>query len=395
MSADTERPARALAPPAARHRNASVVLIGALIGLTWSAALRGWMVQLAGEESTVTWLTLGFLLFPGALVGALLGTAAAAHAGGRSPRRILVWAPLLLAAVLLNPTMLLLLLREGYGGGSLMVVAIGLTAGYALSHLRLSLLTVLCGVIAVSGLAAIAMMATMAAPLATARGVWVCVFGLALVLVLCLASALPHRHLPPLGNWAYVGIGGLCGLAWASGLRSFMAAVVGPESQVTWVNTVVWILLVGVMVGALLGYAEWRRSTGLPRPALTAAPLLFAGVLLPGLLHPATMFDGGIGGGAVGVPLLGMAGAYCLAGRRTWARVVCGAVFLAGATLWVVVADDVGGAGFALDTARGLWASLLYLSLLATLALAAAIPLRGSEEPRESNAFSGAGGHHG
>jgi len=389
MSADIERPPTALAPAAARRRPSSVVLIGALIGLTWSAALRGWMAQLAGKESSVTWLTLVFLLFPGALVGALLGHAADAQARGRTPRRILVWAPLLLAAVLLDPTMLLLLLRQGYGGGSLMVVATALSAGYAFTHRRLSMPTVLCGLLAMSGLAAIAFMATLAAPLATPRGVWVGVFGLSLMLVLCLASALPHRHLPPLGSWAYVGIGGLCGLAWASGLRSFMAAVVGPASQVTWVNTVVWILLVGAIVGALLGYAARLRSTGLPRPALTAAPLLFAAVLLPGLLHPTSMFVGGIGGGAVGVPLLGMAGAYGLAGRSVWARVACGALFLAGVTLWVVVADDVGGPGFALDTARGLWASLLYLCLLATLALAAAIPLRASDEPRESNALSG------
>lgn len=63
----------------------------------------------------------------------------------------------------------------------------------------------------------------------------------------------PHCHVPHPGWRGDVGIGGLCGLAWAGGLRSFMAAVVGPESQVTWVNTVVWILLVGAVVGALLG----------------------------------------------------------------------------------------------------------------------------------------------
>ena len=79
MSADIERPPSALAPAAARRRHSSVVLMGALIGLTWSAALRGWMAQLAGEESSVTWLTLVFLLFPGALVGALLGRAADAQ----------------------------------------------------------------------------------------------------------------------------------------------------------------------------------------------------------------------------------------------------------------------------------------------------------------------------
>ena len=238
------------------------MLIGAVIGLTWSAALRGWMVQLAGERSTFTWLTLGFLLLPGAVVGALLGHAGRAHARERTPRRILVWAPVLLAAVLLDPTMLLLLLRHGYGGGSLMVVATALSAGYALTHRRLSLPTVLCGLVAVSGLAAIAFMATLAAPLATARGAWVCVFGLSLMLVLCLASAVPHRHLPSLGRLGHVGIGGLCGLAWAGGLRSFMAAVVGPASQVTWVNTVIWILLVGAIVGALLGYAAWRARRG-------------------------------------------------------------------------------------------------------------------------------------
>ena len=144
MSADIERPPTALAPAAARRRPSSVVLIGALIGLTWSAALRGWMAQLAGKESSVTWLTLVFLLFPGALVGALLGHAADAQARGRTPRRILVWAPLL-PVVLLDPTMLLLLLRQGYGGGSLMVVATALSAGYAFTHRRLSMPTVLCG----------------------------------------------------------------------------------------------------------------------------------------------------------------------------------------------------------------------------------------------------------
>lgn len=359
-----------------RRRPATLVAIGMVAGLTWSAALRGWMMQLAGQGSTFTWLTFDFVLLPGTVVGALLGGAAATHAGGRTPRRILVLAPVLLAAVLVDPTMMLLLVRTGYGGGSVLVVVTALCGGYALTHRRVSLLTVLGGLTSVSGLAAIAFAATMAAPLATARGVWMCAFGVALVLLLCFASALPHRLVPHLGRTGLVAIGGLCGLGWAAGLRSFMAAVVGPDSQVTWVNTVVWILLVGTIVGALLGDAEWRRSSGRPRPVLTCAPLLFAGVLLPGLLHPTTMFEAGIGGGAIGVPLLGMAGAYALAGRRNWARVVCGSMFLAGMTLWVVVADDVGGAGFALDTARGLWATLLYLGLLTTLALATAIPLR-------------------
>ena len=377
MTADTVRPpAAASVPPAGRRRHASVVLTVALIGLTWSAALRGWMVQLAGAESTVTWLTLVFVLLPGAAVGALLAHATGAHARGRTPRRVLVWAPVLLAAVLLHPPMLLLLLREGYGSGSLLVVVTALSAGYALTHRRRSLPTELCGLVAAGGLVAVTGMATLAAPLGTARGVWVGALGLTLLMVLCLAAALPHPRLPLVGRGAHIGIGAVCGLAWAGALRAFMAAVVGPDSQVTWVNTIVWILLVGTVVGGVLGYAEWRRSTGRPRPVLATAPLLFAGVLLPGLLHPTAMFADGIGGGAIGVPVLGLAGAYGLAGRRTWARVVCTAVFLTGLTLWVVVADDVGGPGFALDTVRGVWATVLYLGLLLTLALATAIPLR-------------------
>ena len=36
--------------------------------------------------------------------------------------------------------------------------------------------------------------------------------------------------------------GGICGLAWACGLRGFMAQVAGPQSEVTWSWTFGWIL---------------------------------------------------------------------------------------------------------------------------------------------------------
>lgn len=381
MSADTVRPPSAsVATMSAQGKHAKAVVIGVVVGLTWGAALRGWMVQLAGAESRFSWLTLGVVMLPAATLGALLGHASDARARGAAPPKFLVWTPLLLLAVLLDPEMFLLLVRSGYGGGSVLVVATGLSGGYLLTHWRFSLWTVLCGIVAAIGLATTAAIATMAAPLTTARGVWVCLFGLSLVLALCLASTVPHRQVPGLGWKGYVGIGGLCGLAWACGLRGFMAAVVGPESQVTWVNTVIWILLMGTIAGALLGWAEWRRRAGRPRPALTAAPLLFAGVLLTGLLHPTTMFAGGIGGGAIGVPLLGMAGAYALAGKRNWARALCGSLFVTGMIAWAVMATDVGGATFALDTVRGLWATTLFFGLLVTLALAAAIPLRATGE---------------
>jgi len=50
-------------------------------------------------------------------------------------------------------------------------------------------------------------------------------------------------------------VGGLCGLAWAAGLRGFMAQIAGSESTVDWAGTFGWILLPGIGVGALLGWA--------------------------------------------------------------------------------------------------------------------------------------------
>ncbi len=381
MSADTVQPPSAsVATTVGRHRHSPAIVIGAVIGLTWSAALRGWAVQLAGEESSLTWQGLGSVMLPGAFAGALLGYAADARGREGAPQRMVVWAALLLLAAMLGSA--LPALPTGTPGVVVVMVATGLCIGDVLTHWRFSLRTVLGGTVAASGTVAITILTTMTVPITTARGTWVCLFAISLVLVLGLASTLPHKapQLPGPGATGYVGIGLLCGLAWACALRSFMAAIAGPESQVAWLNTVVWILLMGAIAGALLGRAEYRRSMGSPRPALTAAPLLFAGVLLPGLMNPTSMFEAGIGGGALGVPLLGMAGAYGLAGTRTWARAVCGSLFLAGMVLWVMVAPAVGGGTFALNTARGLWATILFLGLLITLALAATIPLRAVPE---------------
>jgi membrane protein implicated in regulation of membrane protease activity len=51
-------------------------------------------------------------------------------------------------------------------------------------------------------------------------------------------------------------------------------------------------------------------------------------------------------------------------------------VFLTGLAVWALTATSVGGHDFALTTPHGLWATLLYYALLATLALAASVPLR-------------------
>jgi len=79
-----------------------------------------------------------------------------------------------------------------------------------------------------------------------------------------------------------------------------MAEIAGSASDVKWVGTFVWILAPGVLTGAL-----------------------FAGVLVHGLVTARggplagleEFFADGLGGGAIGVPLYGMAGGYALSGR--------------------------------------------------------------------------------
>ena len=66
---------------------------GAVAGLAWAGALRGWMMLLVGDESAVTWRTPVYVLAPGALVGALLGRASDLRAPGRRPPRALAYAP--------------------------------------------------------------------------------------------------------------------------------------------------------------------------------------------------------------------------------------------------------------------------------------------------------------
>jgi hypothetical protein len=174
--------------------------------------------------------------------------------------------------------------------------------------------------------------------------------------------------------WRLVVVGGVFGLAWACGLRGFMAQVAGSGSAVTWGGTFGWVLLPGVVVGALLGWAEYlRRSGGRRRRWLAFSPLLFAAVLLPGLVDPAHFLAGGIGGGALAVPLFGMAGGYALAGGgRRWKRIVCTVLGLMPIPGWLI-------ATLAQDSAIGpreVWVAIYFWSLMAVLSFASAIPHR-------------------
>jgi hypothetical protein len=174
--------------------------------------------------------------------------------------------------------------------------------------------------------------------------------------------------------FAPIAVGAVAGLAWAAGFRGFMAEIAGPESTVEWTGTFVGILLPGAVTGALLGWAEHLRQTGGRRGWrwLALAPLAFVAAT-PGVLV-SVFTEGGIGGGAIAVPLFAMAGGYALSGRgRAWIRAVAGLVALAPIVGWTAAAATVGDG---LTTPRGAWVTVLFASFVAVLALACAIPHR-------------------
>ena len=129
-------------------------------------------------------------------------------------------------------------------------------------------------------------------------------------------------------------LGGLCGLAWAAGMRGFMAQLVQENSTVSWSGTFGYILLPGLLIGLLLGWAEHlRRSGGRRRWRwLALSPLLFTAILFSeGPLGVLGLFEDGLGGGAIGVPLYAMAGGYAISGRGPrWGRLAGGLLALTG-----------------------------------------------------------------
>jgi hypothetical protein len=175
-------------------------------------------------------------------------------------------------------------------------------------------------------------------------------------------------------------VGGLCGLAWAAGLRGFMAQIAGQDSSVTWSGTFGYILLPGLCIGLLLGWAEHLRRQGGRRRWrwLALSPLLFAAILFSaGPAGVLGVFQDGIGGGAIGIPLYAMAGGYSLSRRGPLpARLACGLVSLTAIPIWALTVESFAGADLAVTTPRGLWVAVYFYTFLGLFMIAAAIPHR-------------------
>jgi hypothetical protein len=173
------------------------IAVGAVCGLAWAASMRGWMIQIAGDESTFRWYgTFLLILLPGAALGALLGWAGHLQQTGKLGRRRQLWlmaSPVLLAAALLDPRIFELLITNGMGGGALGVVIIGMTGGYALSGRGSRTTTYISGLVALLLIVACGSIPAENAPLTTPHGAWTATQVLSLLGVLCVACSIPYR----------------------------------------------------------------------------------------------------------------------------------------------------------------------------------------------------------
>lgn len=341
------------------------VLVGAVCGLAWAAALRAVMAEFAGAESTFGWIgTFEGILLPGAVAGGLLGWADHLRRTGGRPRRWLAAAPLVF--VLATPAVVVSVFVDGLGGGALAVPLFGMAGGYALSGRGPRWARQVAGAVAllpVPGWLIATSFVGGALALDTPRGAWLAVLFLSLLAVLSLACTVPHRALPDLlrSRPRLVLAGIVCGLAWGAGLRAFMAAAAGPDSSVGWFGTFGIVLLLSAVVGGLLGWAEHLRRTGVGHRLrrLALAPLLFT-------VDPASLV----------VTLPALAGGYALSGRGSrrarWTTGVCALLPVPLFLLVVTVLDDIRSLG----TPRGAWMAVLLFSHLAVLTLACTIPRR-------------------
>ena len=172
----------------------------------------------------------------------------------------------------------------------------------------------------------------------------------------------------------YLLVGGICGLAWSSALRGWMAQLAdgmpSSHSEVTWL-TLVLVLLPGTIVGALLAYSAYLRAVGRPVSRwLVLSPALFASALLdPKIL--AGLVTNGTGGGSLIVIATALAIGYVVARPRWSVMRVLLALFSA---LGLLVIIGMGGLAAPLTTPRGVWVSLYGFSLVFLLGLASALP---------------------
>jgi hypothetical protein len=168
-----------------------------------------------------------------------------------------------------------------------------------------------------------------------------------------------------MGRLRLILVGAVLGLTWAAALRGYMMQLAGPTSTFTFSGTFGIILPTGILVGALLGWAEYQRRADRQHPLLIGAPLLLGilASLLTADLAPA------------GLALAAMIGGYAVSGRGPlWVRIAAGLI-----ALGTIIAPFAGPKPYpdlSITTPHGAWAATLASSLFVAFALACSIPMR-------------------
>lgn len=182
---------------------AGSVLVGALLGLTWAAGFRGFMVEIAGDASVFGWYaTFVGVLGGGAIVGGLLGWADhIRRTGGRSRWRLLALSPLILALLPLTVPGTIALLAQGIGTAGMGVALIAIGLGYAIGSSRRPVRRVVIGVLSAAAAVALVAMTPVISDgrvsFADPRGAWAGLLELSSILVLGLATSIPFRRVIP------------------------------------------------------------------------------------------------------------------------------------------------------------------------------------------------------
>jgi hypothetical protein len=166
-------------------------------------------------------------------------------------------------------------------------------------------------------------------------------------------------------------LGAILGLTWTASLRGFMMVLAGPDSTFTFAGTFGIVIPTGIIVGALLGWAEHQRRTDRQYGLLILAPLLIG--IIPDVATAS------LDTGPITLALWAMIGGYAISGRGPrGTRIVAGIVNLSGIVVTFLAPKPY--PDLSATTPRGAWFATLASSLGLVLALACAIPMRRPEQ---------------
>lgn len=164
------------------------LLLGAVIGLAWAASLRGFMMVLAGPDSTFTFSgTFGIIIPTGVSVGALLGWAEHQRRTG-TQHPILILAPLLIGII---PN-----LAAGPDPGPIGLALLAMVGGYAVSGRGPLWTRIVAGIVNLAGIA-VTFLAPKPYPdlsYTTPHGAWFDTLAASLGVTLALACSIPMRR---------------------------------------------------------------------------------------------------------------------------------------------------------------------------------------------------------